>query len=80
MTYDLLAERKRAREEILARAIDEAHKKAALANLSLTCQAKPPSYHGTCIGIEKTNPHGTTYWERLGCLCKCHDDEIDGDA
>lgn len=68
-------ERRRLREEILARQLQKAHRIAANSRLSLTCQdamkltGSKPEYarhlHAACKGEEP--PQGS------GCLCLCHD-------
>lgn len=62
--------RKTARQGILDRAIERAHKEAASIGRTLTCLHKPLEQHHTCAGINADVARPT------GCLCECHDAEL----
>jgi len=62
--------RQAARERIAAQAVVRAIRDGTMR--SQTCATKPLDEHGTCVGITQVKPGGNE-WERLGCLCECHD-------
>lgn len=74
-----ITQRRRLREEILARHLEKAREEAARARLTLTCRnamyytsrdpAEAVRFHARC----KAEERGGT-----GCLCLCHDTIEDG--
>lgn len=68
----LRAEREAARRALVDKAVEETRRLAGTSCWSLTCAERPAGEHGTCLGPEAGG------CGPLGCLCPCHDPEVDG--
>lgn len=74
-------QRRKYREEVLARELERAYRQAAIYHLTISCRnamavagqdpARARELHQSCIGEE---------WGHPGCLCYCHDVITEGVA